>query len=323
MSEIPQEKPLTEQEKRRILRERRQAKMAQGKATDRLNNILNQGTSVNESSVTSVLDQKSKPDATADATAVAAAVAAAESGALAPNQHDNDPEVQDIEEITANDIPTIGGSNSQPNLDEMFNKILQQQGQHSHAGHDGENNPMAEILKMFSGMGDESGTIPSSADSPFEMNPEQMKYQHETSKYNSYQEKLWRFRFLVVRVILTLTNFLYHFVKIPSFTASNHQYVRDLSIVYPLNGFITWFFTIEVLLIATYYMVFTKLGLFHTLNQKSLIMKGISTLSMFVPKLQLYQPLVARLLGYRELLGILVGDLSLVIVLFGLLSFSR
>lgn len=49
---------LSAEEKKRLLRERRQAKMSKGKATARLNNILSQGSSVKTSGVKSV-DRKS------------------------------------------------------------------------------------------------------------------------------------------------------------------------------------------------------------------------------------------------------------------------
>ena len=352
------DKQLTEAEKRKLLRERRLAKMAQGKASDRLNTILSQGSSVKSVSppaVTSVLENKATKstdtatvtDSSTNATSVSPSAAKAtptSTGVSSAISDFDDPEIQDISDVTMNNSGVLALGNlsgldsnnpSQPNLDEMFQKIMQQQSQHNcDNDNSGENNPMAEMLKMFNSMGggDNNGGLggfdsmfsgsPNSPP-PESISPEMMKYQADLAKYHTYQEQLWQFRFLVVRILATIFNFAYHFITIPSFTASNHAYVRDLSEVYPLLGFMTIFTSIEVVIIATYYLLFTKLGLFHASNQKSFILKGISTLSMFVPQLLRYEPLVATLLGYKELLGIFVGDLSLVIVMFGLLSFSN
>ena len=57
--------------------------------------------------------------------------------------------------------------------------------------------------------------------------------------------------------------------------------------------------------------------------KNSFVLKAMSMGSMVLPQLEHYKPLVARVLGYYELLGIVLGDLSLVIVLFGLLSFAN
>ncbi|CAK9436171.1 uncharacterized protein LODBEIA_P07290 [Lodderomyces beijingensis] len=328
MSDVPIDPPqkpqLTEAEKRQLLRERRQAKMVQGKATDRLNNILNQGTSVKASSITSILDQPQSSSTTTDPSTES-------SSTETPSNHDDDPDHQDIAEVYPSDQsqypppqPSAATEGAPPNLDEMFKKIVQQQVSGSSSDGADDDNPMNEILKMFNIAGDESsigGGSPSPPDTSYQQDPEMAKYQQDLARYQTYQEKLWRFRFLVVRVIATCANFFYHFYHIPSFMASNYSYVRELHEVYPLNGFITWFMSIEVVIIATYYLVFTQLGLFHASSQKSIVMKAISGLSMFAPQLRTYQPLIGRLLGYKELIGILVGDLSLVIFLFGLLSF--
>ncbi|KAI5951198.1 GET2 [Candida jiufengensis] len=305
MSEPDVKPQLSEEEKRRILRERRQNKMAKGNATSRLNDILTQGTSVKASSVKSVLD-KPQPTETTQPTAKSTAIVS----------HDDDPDIQDISDV-ATPYKPIAEQN--PDFDDMFQKILQQQHHHGDAGSG--HNPMDDLFKMFGDAG--NNTSNENFDFPQSANPEQIKYQQDLNNYYAYQQNLWKFRFLIVRIIATIANFAYHYINIPSFVSSNHAYVRDLEVIYPLKGFITWFFSIEILIIASYYTIFESLGLFHASNQKNFILQGISMVSMFVPNLQVYKPLIARLLGYKELLGIFFGDLSLVIVLFGLLSFQN
>lgn len=297
---------LSAEEKRRLLRERRQAKMAKGQATDRLNNILSQGSSVKTTGVKSVLDE---PQPTATSSAI----------------HDEDPDIQDISEIASPPPPTPPiGEGSPENIDDIFQKMLQQQVQ----GKDGKvdpNDPIVQIMNMFK---DGSGAdAPQEGDvnaNEFSNDPVENKYQQDLQAYNTYQQKLWKSRFLVIRVVVTLFNFFYHYLNVPSFHASNYSYVRDLAQdEFPVRNFFTWFAAFEVIIVLQYYTVFHKLGLFHAANQNSMIMKLMSMGSMVLPQLNTYQPLVARFLGYYELFGIIFGDLSLVIVLFGLLSFTK
>lgn len=283
---------LSEEEKRRILRERRQAKMAKGRASDRLNNILTQGASVKSSTVTSVLDKPESGPATLPTSLY----------------HDDDPEIQDISTISAGDTP-LGEKDPQAEINEMFKSIFQQQSSQ------GEGNPMTDIFKMFgdaNSTGDQNITPPDSA---------QSQYEQQLNQYYLYQKQVWRFRFSIVRLITIAAFFFYHYYSIPSFTASNHAYVRDLSEIYPLSGFAQGFFTLEIVIIASYYFILTKHGLFHATRQNNLVMKGVQVVSMFAPQVQQLAPILLRVLEYKELLGIFLGDLSLVVVLFGLLSF--
>lgn len=288
---------LSAEEKKRLLRERRQAKMSKGKATARLNDILSQGSSVKTSGVKSVLDQEKE----------------------ATPSHDEDPEIQDITEITTPPprTPPIGEDAPQ-DIDKIFQSMLQQQGQ----GADIAGDPFAQIMKMFNQV--EGGDSPPSESATSTQDPAELKYRQELLEYNTYNQKLWKFRFLLVRVSVTLFNFFYHYINLSNFHASSYAYVRDLSSEkYPVRDFFTWFATTEVVLVAAYYSIFHSLGLFHAANQNSFVLKAMSMGSMVLPQLEHYKPLVARFLGYYELLGIVLGDLSLVIVLFGLLSFAN
>lgn len=291
---------LSAEEKKRLLRERRQAKMSKGKATARLNNILSQGSSVKTSGVKSVLDQEKE----------------------ATSSHDDDPEIQDITEITTPPprTPPIGEDAPQ-DIDKIFQTMLQQQQQRGQGANTADD-PFAQIMKMFNQTEGPDSLINEGSAST--QDPTEIKYHQELLEYNTYNQKLWKFRFLLVRLLVTLFNFFYHYTSISDFHASNYAYVRDLSSEeYPVRDFFTWFATSEVVLVAAYYSVFHSLGLFHAANQNSIILKVMSMGSMILPQLESYKPLVARFLGYYELLGIVLGDLSLVIVLFGLLSFAN
>ena len=293
MSSTSNATPLSEEEKRRILRERRQAKMAKGKASDRLNNILTQGASVKTSSVTSVLD---KPEPT--------------STELPPVvSHDDDPAIQDISSVAAGDAP-LGESDPQTEINEMFKSIFQQQ-----SSQGGDNNPMADLFKMLGDSNSSSDQFSAPPESP------QSQYEQQLNQYHLYQKQVWKFRFTIVRVLAIASLFAYNYYSIPSFTASNHSYVRDLTEVYPLSGFAQLFFTFEIVIIASYYFILTNNGLFHAARQNNLVMKGVQLVSMFAPQVQQFAPILLRVLEYKELLGIFLGDLSLVVVLFGLLSF--
>jgi len=72
--------------------------------------------------------------------------------------------------------------------------------------------------------------------------------------------------------------------------------------------------------IATYYLISVKHGLFKNTTENNIFVKILSFGSMVLPQLESYRPLIVRALAYYELLGIALSDLSLVVVLFGLLS---
>lgn len=335
------EAQLSEAEKRKLLRERRQAKMAKGNASSRLNTILSQGASVT-TQVTSVLDKSQEStESEEQETPSSSSPASADTTSL-PSHHDDDPDIQDITSIAtqtfASPTPPIGEETPE-DIDEIFRKVFQQasaasglrgSGGIGAGGAPGDlNDPMAQFMKMFTeGANDSQSDLlnaAAAASGGAAADPTANKYQTELYAYNVYQQNLWKFRFLIVRYLFTGFNFFYHFFTIPDqlFHASSHPYVRGLVSPTPLTGFITWFFTAEVLIVASYYMISVKTGIFNTKHENHLIMKGISLGSMFLPQLTQIRPYISRGLAYYDLIGIVLGDLSLVVVLFGLLSFIR
>ncbi|ODV79188.1 GET complex, subunit GET2, partial [Suhomyces tanzawaensis NRRL Y-17324] len=296
--------PLSAEEKKRILRERRQAKMAKGQASDRLNTILGLGSSVKDNTAVSVLDKAPKtPQASPSPTPQ-------------PNHHvdpDADPEIQHID--------TIAQPVEEPDIDQIFKSILSHGDQHEANGED----PISQMMKNMFGAnaGGQPGAQPEG--SPFgipQENPEETQYQKDLVAYNQYEQRLWKFRFLVIRYIAVFWNFFYHFYSSDNyaFQASSYDYIRGLGSATPVKSFFTWFSTIETVLLATFYMLSSNKNLFATASENSLLIKGLSFGSMVLPQLSHYKPLVVRFLAYYEIFGMFLADISLVVVLFGLLS---
>lgn len=275
------------EEKKRILRERRQAKMAAGKASGRLNDILSLGSSVKENSAVSVLDKEVET----------------------PIEHD-DPEIQDIS--------TVEDARAPEDMEKMFQNMFA----NSNAQGSGDQDQFSQMMmNMMSGQGaggSPFGDIDPNAPNPFEINPEQAKYETDLIAYNAYEQRKWKFRFLVIRYVATLTNFFYHFVNFSTFTASSHSYIRGLAS--DSSRFAIYFLTIEVAILSSFYLVSLDKNLLLNNSEKSYIMKGLGFGSMVLPQLASYKPLVGRLLGYYEIFGMFLGDLALVIVLFGIFS---
>lgn len=291
MSEISAE------EKKKLLRERRQAKMKSGKASERLNTILSQGSSVKTAPVVSTLDKPA--ETTPDQTTA---------------NHDDDPEIQDLDTI-------IGQSPvPEPNFDEMLSQIFgaNPAAAGGAASPDG-NDPFAQMMNMFLQQQQAGDTPPTTGDPT---SPEEI-YRIQLREYNVYQQKVWKFRFLIVRYIAIIANFFYHFLTLDStlFRASSYSYIRGL--ITPGNSsFITVFFTIELVLLSSYYIIGTSKHLFQSSGENSMIIKGMSMGSLLVPQLTRYQPVVIKVLGYWDLLNMLLGDIYLFVFLFGVTSFS-
>ncbi|KAK6459531.1 Golgi to ER traffic protein 2 [Scheffersomyces xylosifermentans] len=340
MSDSPS---VSAEERKRILRERRAAKMKQGNATNRLNTILTQGSSVKDvTPVKSVLDDEnislSRPHTpVATTTSVESPIAKSSSkpkeNTIHTIHHDSDPDHQDISSILGanshiNDSKD-SVANSNEDIDEMFKKIFGGQapggafpnlGGAGASGAEGED-PFAQMMKMLGqqgGAGGNGGDQPN----PFGANPEEIQYQQQLTAYRTYQHKLWKCHFLVVRYLSILANFFYHFIYVEdsSFQSSSHSYIRGLAHHTPAQSFFVYFSTIEVVILATYYFLGTKEGFFTTTTSNNFIIKILDMGAMVLPQLAQIRLIAVRVLGYYELLAVVLGDLSLVVVLFGLLS---
>jgi hypothetical protein len=319
---------LTAEEKKRILRERRQAKMAKGRATDRLNDILTQGSSVKADSVKSVLEQTTKTTAAASGSSSGIEQSTTSGSGVTETSYDDDPAITDISTVEtpvistpAIDTPPIDATQD---IDEIFNKVFGGVNGGStpnfpgFGGADGQ--PGAgddQFSKMMMNMLKAEGNGPQ----PFgqEINPEEMRYNQELLAYNSYQQKSQKFKFLVVRVLAVLLNFIYHFVNFAEFKSSTESSVRLAISWSAQSSFIVVFLSIEAVILSSYYIISTKQKTVGD-NEDNLILKLLGWATMVLPQVNNYRPLVIQLLGYYEMLAMLVGDIALVVVLFGFTS---
>ncbi|CAN3365190.1 golgi to ER traffic protein 2 [Diutina catenulata] len=299
---------LSAEEKKRLLRERRQAKMGKGKASERLNNILNQGSSVKTSEVTSVLD-KPQPTAAPETPPVkpqaqfSSPVRSTTPDILAG--HEEDPGIVDISTFDQK-------TGSSDDIDQIFSKLMG-------GGAGGEPDMSKMFAAMMSGEGGQVGDDPTQFGAMPGVSREEMEYQSKLAAYQAYQGQRWKFTFLVVRWLVVLANFGYHFVHFrdQGFQASQDPVIRGYNVKGETGSFIQVFLAAEAAILSSYFVISRQYGF---KSDGGLLMKAVSMGSMVLPQLARYQPLLEHAVVYYELFGILFGDLSLVIVLFGLLS---
>lgn len=308
---------VSEEERKRILRERRQAKMSKGKASERLNTILNQGASVNANSAVSVLDT---PEAASTSIDSKPEVTEVDDDIV----HD-DPEIQDIDTVIQKIAKTdsLGENPAQPpDMDALFNQIFGGAGgagMPSGGTGDGAGNadPFSQMMmQMMGGQGgDKSNPFAGSGAQGF---PEASSYDSEMAKYTEYQHQVYKWRFLIVRYGLILINFVYHYLNEPFFRSSSLIAVRAET--FNTSSFMTWFVSCEVLVLSAYYVLcFSRFN--HHVSGNSWVIKLLDMGLMVLPKLAQYKQLVITLFGYYDLLSIVLNDVSFMVILFGLTSY--
>lgn len=293
--------------------------MAQGNATERLNTILTQGSSVPAAKVVSVLDE---PEAT---TTGAAIPRATDSGTPL---HD-DPEVPDISTLL---LENEGGA---PDIDAMLQQILG--GANTGAGAGAGAGQGADIFQqMFSGAAGAGGADGAAGMGMFQemmksmadgqtgvggVSPEHMLYQAQLEQYHAYEQKRWKMRFLVVRMLLHTVNFVYHYVASNGgMAAASYAYVRKQAVSSEAQKFFRTFITLEVVIIGSYFMVLSQQKLLRAFSRDHIISKGLSMVSAFVPAVTRYQLLVDTALVYWSGVSIFLGDLMLAVFYFGIVS---
>lgn len=288
---------MTPEEKRKILQERRQAKMAGGKATDRLNNILSQGSSV-KTSTTSVLDKPSTPEPTITPPPPSSIPAHLKV------HEDDDPDTSDIEQLLSH---RASPPPAEADFDKMFSSMFGN-------GGEGSEDPFSSM--MMNMMKQQQQTEGENPD-----NLQDMEYEQKLLKYNTFKSKQLKFKFLVVRYLTIIMNFIYHFVYNDGFRSSSHDYIR--SEIPTSNQFTLIFLSIEAVILSSYYLISSKRKSSENMTSDNFILKMISMASSFVPMIAAYQPLLVSLLGYWEILNMFLGDLALIVVLFGITSYLK
>lgn len=286
---------VSDEEKRRLLRERRQAKMAKGQASERLNNILSQGSSTKASAVL-VLDKPTSPAPEPTAVDV---VSGNTSAAL---DHHDDPEVPDIS--------TLAGALDDPqDLDALMQKVFGAAGDQL-----GQQDPASKFFAdMMKTMAEDPGAFP-------EMPGQDASYQTKVDAYHEYQQKAWYVRFLMVRVFVHVSNFVYHFATLPYFKASPFAYIRAFVPPPDVRHFINVYLSAEVVIISSYFAILANSNLLTVSSRKHPLSKLLGMGSALVPHLAAYQPLLDKALVYWGGASILLGDLMLLVVMFGITS---
>ena len=290
------EQTLSNEEKKRFLRERRQAKMANGKASNRLNTILSQGSQM-EAHAVSVLDSKEYP------------AKSQIDGKELNIKPEDDPGIADIEEVTG-----TGRSDdaNEQEIDKMLSNVL-----HRNSPNSGEDNDeFSRFMESLMGQ-------PTRPNSQKQESKEEIEYAEQLRGYRLQQKKNLKASLLIFRYLAITVNFFYHYHKAEglAFQPSQDYYIRGYTLQSSNGDFFLWFTTIEVVSLAfLYFQSVTKPEIFN-MPDDSLILKGISFASSVLPNLQDYQPIVNRLLTLWDLVSSIFSDLSLVVVLFGLCIF--
>lgn len=290
------EQKLSNEERKRLLKERRQAKMANGKASNRLNTILSQGSQM-EAHAVSVLDSKEDPPISqldSQATNV---------------KPEEDPGIADIEEV-------IGTGRSDDDNEQEIDKMLSNVLHRNSSNNGGENDEISRIMESLMGQ----QTRP---DFQMQESKEELEYAEQLRGYRLQQKKHLKASLLIFRYLAIIVNFFYHYHKAEglAFQPSQDYYIRGYPPLSSNGEFFLWFTTIEVVSLAfLYFQSVTKPEIFN-ISDDSFILKGLSFASSLVPNLQDYQPIVTRLLTVWDLVSTIFSDLSLVVVLFGLCTF--
>lgn len=273
--------------------------MAGGKASDRLNTILSQGSSVKADSVTSVLEK-----GTSDAESLLPLQPKVTPIPVNPrvsaisSHADDDPDTSDIEQLLSHRVSPVSAPKEQ-DIDEMLNKMF---------GGAGEEDPIQSM--MMNMMKQQQSSAGESTADPV--------YEADLLKYNVYQQKALKFRFLIIRMLSVVINFFYHFYTVDNFKAASYSYIRQA--IVPKTNFTVVFMTIEMVILSSYYVINNNRKMAGNVSEDNFLLKIVSMASMVLPMVQNFQPVITQAVKYYEILSMFLGDLALVVFLFGITS---
>lgn len=274
--------------------------MAKGNATNRLNEILSQGSSVT-TNAKSVLDERE--------TSTAPELPIKPTGTPL---HD-DPEVPDISSLLQSQtLQNTADSNA--DMEEVFKSIFGQAAgaNPQAAGGEGmDNNPLISqlMLMMSEGAGEQA-----------EGQNGEPSYQAQVLKYQTYQVSKVKAQLLVTRFLVHFVNFIYHYRNFTLFQSSPHLYIRGLSVDVLARSFFSIFVGFEIVFVSAYFALLASKGLLRANPKKHFISKAMNFGSMVLPGITRYQPMVETALIYSEGLKIIWSDIALVVMLFGIVS---
>lgn len=302
---------LSAEEKKRILRERRQAKMSGGKASSRLNTILSQGSSVN-SEATSVLDK------TTDETKETQKISPTVEEGLNAESNDVFGLVDRSALLNKQSSPVAEKlDNNAEDMDQLFKQILSQNSQEN--GSNDQNDVLSLLMRNLLDP-NQANTAAPGADS--KSSEKEDEYERQLVEYKKYQQSKVKFIFLVLRYLAIFINFTYHYLTSEgdSFKSSSYAHFRLNAPATIQKSFITYFITFETVILGTYFVLLSRLEALKGVTESGIILKGLSLVSLVAPKVEHYRPLITSLLNYAELLWMLIADVSLIVVIFGVIS---
>lgn len=303
---------LSAEEKRRLLRERRQAKMAQGKASDRLNSILTQGSSVNASSAVSVLDSPASSP-TPEPTAIPDGKAAEAAPAPTHTPLHDDPEVPDISLLLHQN--NTGANAEEEDMDAMLLKIFA----NAAGGDRPPQNADEATTKFFADM---MKVIAEDNPNGVQVDEHEASYQTKLDAYHVYEQRRWKARYLIARLLVHTANFWYHWAHYTTFSASPHRIIRASAVEPGAATFLTYFVSIELAIVSSYYFLLSSKGLLKTFSRNHVVSRMLSLGSSVFPQLRAYQPIIDTLMVYWGVASIILGDVMLMVVYFGVVSMT-
>lgn len=317
---------LTEAEKRQKLRERRAAKIKNG--ATRLGKITGDYSEASKESSTSP-----EPNATSPSSSVNAASNASSSSSAATKANnrisqsfDNDPEIEDISKFepvkeSKNEDDTELSSDAQQ-FEQMLQQMLSSPNHHSTAGSsdgfplggtDGSAGSQFDIFsQLLSGQG-----LPGTGDAGGEppKSNEGNEYEAQLCEYNKIINDKYKAKFMLIKLFITslITIWFFHF---KGFHSSSYEVFRIKGIE---SGFTKIWISFEVIFTSIYALHLNKIEDRHyNYNSKILNLLGMVP-EMFVP-LHIKNK-IRWFVKYLELLNLIIFDLSVVVFIYGILSF--
>jgi hypothetical protein len=301
---------VSEEEKRRILRERRAAKMKQ--AGERLGKITGERPGFEQETVPAAA-AAAAPSATSSATG-------GSNRRISQTFEHDDPAIEDISKL--NLLPSR--SLPQENADD-FQRVLQEylkseHHQHADATTDGASIPdpsMDLFNQLLSGaMQPPSSSGSSSAPPP--QNLEEVEYQQKLIEFKKQQNDKFKAKFLLFKLI-TFVGLTCYFYFVEGYRSSFYQTVRFQNNYNNLN-FFKIFMSLEVLFTSFY-----ALKIHHLPdNEYTFSYAKILGYLQYIPDAFLSQTWRGRIrlvVKYLDLLQLILFDFSVVFVAFGLLSY--
>lgn len=300
---------LSEAEKRQKLRERRAAKIKDG--ASRLGKITGDYPEAQKETAASTTPEPKIQTRSSSS-------AGSNPNRISQNFDHDDPDIQDItkfEPVREKEEDTDLSTDAQQ-FEEMLQKMLSSQ-QHQHSG--GENSaPGSSEFDIFSqllgGDGNGLGGL-GGLNSPTAETNEKNEYEAKLADYNKAINDQYKAKLMVLRGFFSalLTIWIFHF---QGFHSSSYEIMRFSGAD---SGFVKIWSSFEIIFTSIYALHLTKIKDSHyNYNSKILTVLG------YIPDVFLplhWKNKIRWFVKYQELINLIIFDMSIVVVIFGLLSF--